>query len=343
MPRSTRTTGTRGLIPDPGSTSAHSRKSRRTKKPVLPMAKGKRGSAMGAKGQNAQPPVLVRSIPTAASAGLSNRRTKSKRRFDVALSMTPGAEVRLPSLPFLRLGWHILSGLLALGLLGLLYYVWTTPMLQVETVDVRGLQRLSLADVNTVLNIAGEQIFMVNPDQTRADLLAAFPEISAITVEVGLPASVAVTITERVPVLVWLREEGEIWFDAQGISFQPRGEAGSMQVVEGDLPVVEAAEVTEEGKLTDPRLEPELVATILKVGAQIPKKARLVYDPEHGLGWKDRRGWQVYFGTTGVDAATMEIKLQVYNTLVQRLARREDRPVLISVEYVHAPYYRMER
>ncbi len=307
------------------------------------MAKGKRGGAAGGKSANTQPPVLVRSIPTAASAGLPNRRTKSRRRFDVALSMTPGAEARLPSLPFLRLGWHFLSAFLALGLLGLLYYVWTTPAFRVETVEVRGLQRLSLADVNTVLNVAGEPVFMVNPEQTRLDLLAAFPEISAITVEVKLPASVVVTIQERVPVLVWQREAGDLWFDAQGNSFPPRGDAGTLQVVEGDLPVVGGGEPDEQGRLPEPRLDPELVATILEVGAQTPKKARLVYDPVHGLGWKDRRGWQVFFGTTGVDAATMKIKLQVYNTLVQRLAKRENRPVLISVEYVHAPYYRMER
>jgi hypothetical protein len=167
--------------------------------------------------------------------------------------------------------------------------------------------------------------------------------MTAITVEVGLPANVIVSVNERIPVLAWLKDEGEVWVDAEGVTFPPRGDAGPIQRVEGDLPVVAPQEIAEDGITPGPRLDPQLVASILTVGAQAPKKANLVYDPEHGLGWEDKRGWQVYFGTTGIDPATMGMKLNLYATLVKRLAKRENKPVLISVEYVHAPFYRTER
>jgi cell division protein FtsQ len=296
--------------------------------------------------------VLVRGVISDAAEPPS-RRGKGKRsaaykpnaagrRYDVALGV-PGAELRLPSLPSLRLGWHFLSALLAIALGGLLYYAWTAPFFRVQAVEVRGLQRLSQADVNTVLSVIGEPVFVVHPLETRQALETAFPEMKAITVEVGLPASVIVTVDERLPVLAWQKEGGEVWVDAEGVSFPPRGEAGPLATIEGDLPSVESLEEAGQALATSPRLEPEFVSAILAVSVQAPKKAHLVYNPEHGLGWEDKRGWQVFFGTTGLDPANMDLKLKIYAALVQRLAKKEHKPVLISVEYVHAPFYRMER
>jgi len=39
----------------------------------------------------------------------------------------------------------------------------------------------------------------------------------------------------------------------------------------------------------------------------------------------------------------MEMKLSVYQAMVDRLQSEGIQPALISVEYVHAPYYRTER
>jgi hypothetical protein len=72
----------------------------------------------------------------------------------------------------------------------------------------------------------------------------------------------------------------------------------------------------------------------------MPADTLLVYDSEHGLGWNDPNGWEVFFGAEDQD---MEMKLMVYQALVDRLQSEGIQPALISVEYVHAPYYRMER
>jgi hypothetical protein len=88
------------------------------------------------------------------------------------------------------------------------------------------------------------------------------------------------------------------------------------------------------------KLSPELVSAILELNAKMPADTVLVYDSEHGLGWNDPKGWEVFFGAEDQD---MEMKLSVYQALVERLESEGIQPALISVEYVHAPYYRMER
>jgi hypothetical protein len=60
----------------------------------------------------------------------------------------------------------------------------------------------------------------------------------------------------------------------------------------------------------------------------------------HGLGWNDGFGWVVFFGK---DTEEMDQKLKVYRVLAKRLKKENPRPELISVEYLHAPYYRLER
>jgi cell division protein FtsQ len=338
MFRANRSRGNRGSVQ--AAVNKSSPRSRRAHKHTLSL-NGRRNNRVGNNRAYEQPPVLVRGVSGGAPSP-AGRRSKNKRRYDVAIGI-PGAEMRLPSLPSFRLGWHLLSGLMAVALLGGLYYLWTAPMFRVQAVELRGLQHLSQADVNTVIGLSGEPVFTVNPQETQADLQTAFPEMSAITVEVRLPASVIISIAERTPVLAWKKEGQELWIDANGVSFPPRGDAGPSVTVEGDLPVLESTEVNTEGKAPAPRLDPQTVSGILTLGVQAPKKARLLYDSEHGLGWKDKRGWQVYFGTTGMDPQTLALKLNIYAALVQHLVKNDVRPNLISVEYVHAPYYRVEQ
>ena len=88
------------------------------------------------------------------------------------------------------------------------------------------------------------------------------------------------------------------------------------------------------------RLSPDLVNAILELGSKMPADTLLVYDSEHGLGWNDPGGWDVFFGSEDED---MPMKLAVYQALVDKLQNEGIQPAMISVEYVHAPYYRTER
>ena len=82
-----------------------------------------------------------------------------------------------------------------------------------------------------------------------------------------------------------------------------------------------------------------MVAAILAVSEALPPTVAIIYDPEHGLGWQDEGGWQVYLG----DDRDIEMKLKVYEAIVQRLMDEEIQPTLISIEHVHNPYFRAEQ
>lgn len=309
---------------------------------------------------DAAPPVMVRggmggmAFGRVASSRIGKQK-QPKRRIDVPLSVT-GAELRLPSIPFVHLGWRVVSLAMVLMMVACLFLIWKAPVFQVNTVEAKGLQRLTVSDLNTVMRMIGKSVFTINPTVLDENLHQAFPELSTISINVGLPASVKVVVTEREPVIAWILDGSETWVDVEGISFPPRGNPTNALVrVEGrGTPPGDASAISPETGQNIPqgdiatssfntpslKLTPELVSSILALGAKMPADTLLVYDSAHGLGWNDPQGWEVFFGEEDQD---MEMKLSVYQALVQKLQNEGIQPALISVEYVHAPYYRTER
>lgn len=290
------------------------------------------------------PPVMARGT-LQDMAVPARKRPQPRHRYDVALNI-PGAEVRLPSLPAVRFGWRLASGALVILMALSLYILLETPAFQVEVLEVEGLQRLTLEDVHSALNIAGEPIVKVDPDLVLADLRAAFPELSAVQVKVVLPARVKLEVVERQPIIAWVQGGEEKWLDAEGIAFPPRGEAGSLIRVEADGSpqangLAEAIVPTpENAKVHTPMLSPEMVTTLQTMGPYVPEGTAILFSTEHGFGWRDPNGWQAFFGK---DLDQIDQKLLVYQNLQESLRNEGIEPSLISVEFLHAPFYRMER
>ena len=319
------------------------RNDRRTRK-IKPPASSRRHKIEA----KSQPPVMVRG--SFADLPLQKRRSsksKARKRYDLTLNV-PGAEMRLPSLPMVAVGPRLLSGLLAAGLIAMLYFLWTSSMFQVGKVEINGLQRLTSQDINTVLDVSGERIFTLNPDQLEEKLKVAFPEFSSASVRIVFPSQVVATVEERSPILAWKQDGRTQLVDANGVAFPQRtlAEITPAIVVEASGSPLGAGETAssvsvESGvAVTTTQLLPvEMVSGIISMSAVAPQNTPLVFDKEHGLGWKDTQGWDVFFG----DIRDVDLKLRIYQALVKQLAKEKVNPVLISVEYVHTPYYRLEQ
>jgi hypothetical protein len=87
-------------------------------------------------------------------------------------------------------------------------------------------------------------------------------------------------------------------------------------------------------------VDPRIVNTVIALADYIPEGVDMVYDARHGLGWRDPRGWVVYFGFNDDDA---EKKMVVYQALVDYLKGKRITPAMINVEFLDSPYFRMEQ
>jgi hypothetical protein len=251
--------------------------------------------------------------------------------------------MRLPAIPSLRFGWRLLSLLTIAVLSSLVYFLWSSPFFSVEDIDVSGIVRLSDEEINAVVDILGKSIIFVDPDQVQQQLETAFPELENISVKTEVPNKVLINLVERQPVLAWQENGQTYWIDEFGIAYLPHGDNQPGITVQGSDLLTQSGETTElqqEEETSELRIPIELVNSILVLQEKIPENSPITFDSEHGIGWFDSRGWQVYFGSDGED---MELKWKVYWKTFKRLKQAGIMPALISVEHLHAPYYRLER
>ena len=293
---------------------------------------------------------------------LKKASTQTRRKYYVSLD-TAGAELSMPSIPNIRPGWRLLSCLVIMAMVALLIVVSSNAAFAVKTPRISGLQRLNQADIEAILDLKGKSIITVDPAAMRTNLEKAFPELSAVGISVSLPNNVAIAVRERQPVLAWNVKDKVIWIDAEGAMFNPRGDAGELLTIQSDdnPPLAQvlpsAADPTQAASVTsaaandttaavkqaeDPskqRVDMKIINAIGILKAQMPENSNLVYVALNGLGWNDSRGWKVFFG---VNLDDMQEKLIMYQTIVDQLTQKKIKPSVISVENIHAPFYRLE-
>lgn len=263
----------------------------------------------------------------------------TRRRFQIALPTMPRTDVRSISIPRPRFGWRLLSFILSAALGAALYYAFNLPQLRVTEAQVTGNQIITPADVNSVLNISGQPIFLLTPADLEIRLRLNYPELVSVRVNVSLPNLVTVDVRERKPAIRWEQGGGYTWVAEDGVAFRPRGEIiGLISVVAESAPPVGGGAA--DPLTPSPFIAVEMVQALKALAGHVPPGQSILYDARMGFGWNDPRGWRAYFGATPND---IELKMRVYESMVASLTQRGVRPALINVTYPTAPYYRMSQ
>lgn len=255
---------------------------------------------------------------------------RPRRRFEVALSGQAGAGVQLPSVPVVRPGPRLLSGLLLAIMLLLTQRVVMSPTFVVDEAEVT--QTLMLPDqlIRSLIGVDRRPVWTVDPAAIKASLEAQ-PEIARTEVLVRWPNRVVVGIQERHPIVSW-NDAGRVWWiSSEGVGYLAHGDWPGLIKISSAKPILQIA--------PDP-LEPVISSDILRaagvLSAQLPPDVILLYHGERGLGFKDGRGWDAYFGVDG----DMVLKFRLYQRIADALHARGIQPAMVSVEDLGAPYYR---
>jgi len=289
------------------------------------------------------PPVTTRARRNAVKSNRKSTRANTPRsahrRFQVALlPVAPDTDLRGISISRPSLGRRFPSFLIVALLGAALYFAFNLPQFRVTEAQVTGNQILPAAEINSVLNIAGQPIFLLIPSDLESRIRRNFPEFVSVTVTTSLPNVVSINVQERHPIIRWEQGGSYTWISEDGVAFRPRGELPELiSVVAVSAPPIEG-NVSPDPLTPAPFISFEMVKAIKGFAGHVPPGMQILYDANFGLGWNDPRGWRVYFGTSGND---VELKMRVYESMVNSLTQRGIRPALINVTYPTAPYYRM--
>jgi len=301
-------------------------------------------------------PVFTRGLVSGLTYPVSNQQ-KVKRQFHYSVGNT-GAEIRFPSIPQVKIGWRFLSFILFVACAVMIYFLLSAPLFIVQQLEIKGLNRLTAADINSVLDINGKSIVWMNTSNAKSDLLSAFPELSEINIAVVLPNHIRISAKERQPVLSIQMDDKSYWVDDEGIIIPSRGDPGELLVIHASsMPpviktVVETEPVEAHPNLISPevnsfsiaqiqgygdQIDPLVVEAAFKLSLEIPAGSKILYNNNHGLGWKSEGGWDVFVGLT---LDKIEYKLNAYDAMISKLNEEGIAPSMVSIEYLHAPYYR---
>ena len=283
-------------------------------------------------------PKVVKRVTPKTVKPVRKPNQNARRRFNIALHM-PRTDVRSISIPRPRLGWRLFSFIFA-SLLGVgIYFAFERPELRVTEAQLAGNQMLTQPEMNSVLSVSGQPIFLLTPADLETRLRLNYPELVSVQVTVSLPNLVSVKVTERMPFIRWEQGGGYTWIAEDGIAFRPRGEMdGLISVVALSAPPVEGG--GSDPLTPAPFISTEMVQALKGLAWHVPPGQAILYDKDYGFGWNDPRGWRVHFGTSASDVA---LKVRVYESMVDSLSQRGIRPAMINVMYPTAPYYRMSQ
>jgi hypothetical protein len=261
----------------------------------------------------------------------------------------------------LKPGWRLFSFILAVIFSYSIYTAWTSPLYKVETIKISGNQRFSVEQILADVHIQGMHIFAVKPEEIIKSIQSAFPEIRDVQVAITLPANVSINVSERQPILAWKTKEGLMWIDTEGYLIPARGsEEVDLTIQADDLPVYQlknniidpgTTKVIQDKRIQKPLLsslaffaipkqvDGSLLSAILQLNAWMPNEKVLLHQKIRGLGWNDARGWPVFVGSK---LERINDKMVMYQTIIRELDRQDINPTLVSVEFLHAPYYRVD-
>lgn len=318
-------------------------------------------------------PVTVRNATFGTPMRQRVATTNPRRQYYVALE-APGTEMRLPAIPALHFGTRAVSALVAIACLIGLFSLLFSPFFVVTVPKVNGLNRLTQPEIETALDIENVAIINLNAVTLTENLRQAYPILESARITISLPNQVTVTVKERQPIFAWKFGDKVLWADANGVLFPTAGEPPEMLTISADaepplyvspeeqkaIEEAEKANITvglsasdkavlaitlknnpqkgEKGK-TD-KIDPVLLSAAQKLAAYFPAGKVLAYSKSYGLGWQDPGGWEVYIGK---DLNSFDQKYALYQSVNQQLAGQSITPAIISVEFLDAPYYRLEK
>jgi hypothetical protein len=220
-----------------------------------------------------------------------------------------------------------------------IYGAASSPAFGLATIDLEGVRYTAEADVLARLDVAdGTNLFGLSTGPLEARV-AELPTVAGARVAVRLPDTLAVTLTERQPILDWRIGERSFLLDEGGTLF---AELGSPPPAEAaSLPVVEDRRARSRGLRVGSRLEPVDLDAATRLGSLRPvdvgsAAASLAVAVTDDMGFvltTGPDGWTAVFGFYTPSLRTPDIVPGQVRLLRSLLAGREatvERVILAS-------------
>jgi cell division septal protein FtsQ len=257
------------------------------------------------------------------------RKRTPRRRYRVTLAAERGAEMQFAAIPAGSLGARTVSVIVLILAIGSLFRFANSERFKVGEVSVDGIEMLTAAQIRSLAGIEGRSIFFLDPVEITKHVEEA-AEVRSAVVKMAWPNRVDLQVQERHPVVEW-NDAGRIWWlSTDGVAYVQHGDGHDLIQINSEQTSLQVKE-----EAGDPVVDPSLLRAVASLSKHLPDVQSWMFDMDHGLGFTDKQGWQVYFGTGG----DMPMKVRMYQSIADQLAGENILATMVSIEDQAAPYY----
>jgi cell division septal protein FtsQ len=279
--------------------------------PVHPITRRARGAGKRSQGRNSSQDFL--------SKPPKRRRQPAKRQHRQEQATPSGVRVgrrNAAAKPTARpSALRILAAVLAVALIGLAAYLFSSDSFYVQTAAIRGLQLTAAEQVYRQADIDQYSVFWIDT-HAAARRIEELPYIRRAWVTTSLPNQVRIEVEERQPVAVWNVNGQEYWVDSEGATMPVLAGAAPSQTGGQELPVLwdlDGSTATADG-----RLDQQLIASVRQVWQQAPEVTDFGYDRTKGLQFRFPGGTYVYLGHPDGIARRVKSLLVLHQSLASQ-------------------------
>jgi len=270
-----------------------------------------------------------------ASLPWAQKRKKRRRRSEMRLGKSyeqAVAQERLPvrsaSRSRARIGPRVAGLILAIILVSLLAYFFTSDAFYVYEATVHGSNLVSADEVFQRTNVEGFSIFFIDPQQVE-EAIRTIPDIREATVQVRLPNQIIVQVGERQARVMWQTGEQRYGVDDEGTILPLRAET------EPSIPLIR--DLDSRPRQAGEQVDLEIISAVERYQTLLPSVKEFSYSQQYGLSLENEHGWRVYLG----NGEGAEVKVAIMEALVQRLESQGASVEFIDLRFQEGPHYRL--
>jgi cell division protein FtsQ len=220
-----------------------------------------------------------------------------------------------------------------------IYGVGASPAFDYVRMEVNALKFTDAAAVEAALaDVRGENLFRLPTGPLQAEL-EAIPTVAHARIDVRLPGTLAVTLDERVPVLIWQAGDQRYLADADGSLFALV--EGTPPAETADLPVVDDRRASAGGLAIGSPLDPVDLDAATRLASLIPGDVgssavglTVAVTDENGFVVATRpTGWSAVFGFYTPSLRTTELipgQVRLLRSLLTGREQLVERVILAS-------------
>ncbi len=174
------------------------------------------------------------------------------------------------------------------------WFLFFSRTFQVKKIIIIGEEKIAKEEIQKFF--PKENIFLIDLDSIKENILNNFPQIAEIKVKRSFPDILSVSITERKAVAIWCQEGQCFLLDQEGIIFEP--------VFEKKSDYVTIEDKFNSKKLGDLALEKDKLLKILDIDSKLRENLNIpiekfVISNNEKLTALTKEGWEIYFNLEG--------------------------------------------